>query len=71
MKATMTTDTTFERFNTTTRARQIVTVLSVTAAGSAVCTVESIVANGSDVSDYITVISTEGIPAALRERIGG
>ena len=71
MKATKTTDTTFERFNTNTKDRQIVTVLSVTAIGSAVCSVEGIAADGRDVSDYVTVISMEGIPAALRKRIRG
>jgi hypothetical protein len=64
MKATTTTPTTFERFSTVSKTRQVVTVLSVSAA-SAVCAVETITPDGRDIPDRLTSIHRAAIPRAI------
>jgi hypothetical protein len=70
MKTTTKTDTTFERYSTETKDRQIITVLSVSVRG-VVCAVESIPLDGRDVSDYVTTIQTAGVPRSILNRFGG
>jgi len=67
MKATTTTETTFERFSTVRQTREVITVLSIHGA-SAVCAVESVAADGRDIPDRLTSIIVAGIPRSILDR---